>query len=328
MYRQARYSEPLIFELGKDGRRAYLPPKTDVPKCEIKIPKKMLRKIPPELPELSEGEVIRHYVHLSQMNYDGANFNAIMGKVRPGDMGFDVVHFNLHKTFSTPHGGGGPGAGAICCSDRLKPFLPVPIIEYNKKEGKYYLNYNLPKSIGKVHSFYGNIGVCLKAYAYIAALGAKGLKATAEHAVLTANYLIRKLEKIDGLKLSHNPSLPRKHEFVLEATPLKHKYDISAMDIAKLLINRGIHAPTVYFPLIVHEALMIEPTENENKELLDQFAEVMRDEIEKAKEDPEYAHKAPYKTAVGRVDDAYAIKNLILSWKMMKERGLVKKGSE
>jgi len=252
--------------------------------------------------------------------YDGANFNAIMGKVRPGDMGFDVVHFNLHKTFSTPHGGGGPGAGAICCSKKLKDYLPIPVIEYNKEKNYYYLNYDVPKTIGKVHSFFGNIGVCLKAYAYILALGGEGLKTTAEHAVLASNYLMRKLEKINGLKLSHNPSLPRKHEFVLEATPLKRKYNINAMDIAKLLINRGVHAPTVYFPLIVHEALMIEPTENENKERLDQFAVIMEEEIEKAKKDPEYAHKAPYWTAVGRVDDAFAVKNLILSWKMMKEK--------
>ncbi len=496
MYKQARFEEPLIFELGKKGRRAHLPPKTDVPPREITIPKNMRRKEPPELPEMHEGEVFRHYLRLSQMNYsvdtgiyplgsctmkynpkinealarnekmmylhpyqpeetiqgileilyklqkylsemaalpygtiqpaagaqgeyvglnlirayhhdhgdfdrteiitpdsshgtnpassvmngfsvleiksnsdgqvdlealkaavsektagfmitnpntlgifesqiteiakiihdaggllyyDGANFNAIAGKIRPGEMGFDVLHFNLHKSFSTPHGGGGPGAAAELCSERLAPYLPVPVVEYDEDKGRYYLNYDLPKSIGKVHGYYGNVAVALRAYAYICSLGPEGLLHTSEQAVLNANYIMRKLEKIDGLVLKYNRELPRKHECVLDATPLKHDIGVGAMDIAKMLISRGVHAPTVLFPLIVHEALMVEPTENENKESLDNYAKIITEEIEKAKKDPNYAFNAPYNTSIGRVDDAWATRNLILSWKMIKQ---------
>lgn len=500
-YKQATYDEPLIFELGKPGRRGHLPPKTDVPPREITIPSNMKRKEPPQLPEIHEGEVVRHYLHLSQMNYcvdtgiyplgsctmkynpkinealarneklcyihpyqpeetvqgileliynlqkilselaglpyctlqpaagaageylglnlirayhhdrgdydridiitpdsshgtnpastvmngfniieiesnkdgqvdlealkavvsektagfmitnpntlgifesqieeiskiihdaggllyyDGANFNAIVGMIRPGEMGFDVLHFNLHKTFSTPHGGGGPGSGAVCCSERLSPYLPVPIVEFDKANNRYFLNYDIPKTVGKIHGYYGNIAIALRGYAYICALGADGLIETSRQAVLNANYVMRKLEEIDGLVLKYNRELPRKHECVLDATPLKHEIGVGAMDIAKMLISRGYHAPTVLFPLIVHEALMIEPTENENKESLDRYIQVFKEEIAKAKENPQYAHDAPYNTAVGRVDDAWATRNLILSWKMIKE--LEKKG--
>jgi glycine dehydrogenase subunit 2 len=252
--------------------------------------------------------------------YDGANFNAIVGKIRPGDMGYDVLHFNLHKTFSTPHGGGGPGAGAVCCNDILEPYLPIPTIEYDEDKDYYFFNYDKPKSIGKIHGYYGNVAIALRAYAYIAALGFKGLKHTAEHAVLTANYAVRKLSKIDGFRFSHNPALPRKHEGVLEATPFLTNYNVSGMDIAKMIISRGMHAPTVYFPLIAHEAWMVEPTENENKERLDRYVKAVEEEMEKARKDPEYAHNAPKWTAIGRVDDAWAVKNLVLSYKLMKEK--------
>ncbi len=497
MYRQAKYDEPLIFELGKKGRRAHLPPRCDFSRDDINIPENMRRITPPDLPELHEGEVMRHYVHLSQMNYcvdtntyplgsctmkynpkvnetivrsekmmylhpnqpietvqgileilhdlqlalgelaglphttlqppagasgeytglalikayhhdngetqrdeiiapdsshgtnpastvlngqklieiksnedgrvdmdalkaavsdrtaglmltnpntlgifekdiiemsntvrdaggllyyDGANFNAIVGKIRPGDMGYDVLHFNLHKTFATPHGGGGPGSAAVCCNDILEPYLPVPTVNHDKDKDYYYFDYDRPKSIGKVHGYHGNVAVALRAYAYIAALGEIGLKNTSDQAVLTANYVMRKMEKIDGLRLSHTSSIPRKHESVLEATPFLRNHDVSGMDIAKMLISRGLHAPTVYFPLIAHEALMMEPTENENKDRLDQYVQILEEEMDKARKDPDYAHNAPKWTSIGRVDDAYAIRNLTLSWKMMKEK--------
>ncbi len=496
-YRQARHNEPLIFELSKKGRRASFPTQTDVPKKDITIPKNMLRKNSPLLPEMSEGEVYRHFLKLSQMNYaidvgtyplgsctmkfnpkinetvarlpkiaythpaqpcetvqgvlkilydlqnalselaglphctlqpaagaqgeyvglalirayhhdhgdtqrdeiivpdashgtnpasssmngfktivistnekgqvdldelkaavsektaglmltnpntigifeskieeiakivkeeggllyyDGANFNAIMGKIRPGDMGFDVLHYNLHKTFSTPHGGGGPGVGAVCCSNELAPYLPIPIIEIDDEKGIYTANYEKPKSIGKIHGFYGNIGVCIRAYAYICALGKEGLKKVAEHAVLVSNYMLRNMEKIEGLNLTYAPETPRKHEFVLSADELKKEYNISAMDVAKLLLNKGLHAPTVYFPLNIHEALMVEPTENENKERIDAYVKLLKEEIDKAKKDEEYAHQAPKNTAIGRVDDVYAARNFLLSWRLIKQK--------
>ena len=497
MYRQAKYDEPLIFELGKKGRRAHIPPRCDFNREKIKIPEKMLRTTPPNLPELHEGEVMRHYVRLSHMNYcidvntyplgsctmkynpkinetvarsekmmymhpnqpeettqglleilyelqvsladlaglkhttlqtpagasgeytglalikayhmdhgdtqrdeiiapdsshgtnpastvmngmklieiksqedgrvdmdalkaavsdktaglmltnpntlgifekeivemsgvvrdaggllyyDGANFNAIVGKVRPGDMGYDVLHFNLHKTFSTPHGGGGPGSAAVCCNDLLEPYLPVPTIDYDKSKDYYYFNYNRPKSIGKIHGYYGNVAIALRAYAYIAALGYKGLVHTAEQAVLTANYAVRKLEKLDGFRIAGGEDIPRKHEGVLEATPFLRNYDVSGMDIAKMILSRGKHAPTVYFPLIAHEAWMVEPTENENKERLDQYVQAVSEEMEKAKADPDYAHHAPKWTAVGRIDAGWSVRNLVLSYKLLKEK--------
>jgi len=252
--------------------------------------------------------------------YDGANFNAIVGKIRPGDMGYDVLHFNLHKTFATPHGGGGPGSAAVCCNDILEPYLPVPTINHDKDKDYYYFDYDRPKSIGKIHGYHGNVAVALRAYAYIAALGEIGLKNTSDQAVLTANYIMRKMEKIDGLRLSHTSAIPRKHESVLEATPFKTNYEVDGMDIAKMLISRGLHAPTVYFPLIAHEALMVEPTENENKDRLDQYVKVLEEEMDKARKDPNYAHDAPKWTSIGRVNDAHAIRNLTLSWKMMKEK--------
>lgn len=241
--------------------------------------------------------------------YDGANFNAIMGKTRPGDMGFDVIHLNLHKTFSTPHGGGGPGAGPVLVAERLIPFLPVPDISFDGHS--YVLEYDRPDSIGRVSGFYGNIGVLIRAYTYILVMGADGLREASEHAVLFANYLKEQLkEKFD---------LPYegicKHEFVLSAAKIKERTGISAMDIAKGLIDAGIHPPTMYFPLIVPEALMIEPTETESKAELDRLIEVMNAIADQAESDPQSLHDAPLTTVISRVDEVQAARNPILSWK-------------
>ncbi|MCK4424429.1 aminomethyl-transferring glycine dehydrogenase subunit GcvPB, partial [Candidatus Bathyarchaeota archaeon] len=212
--------------------------------------------------------------------YDGANLNAILGKARPGDMGFDIVHMNIHKTFSTPHGGGGPGAGPVGVSEKLAKFLPVPRIAFDGK--RYHLDYNRPHSVGKIRSFYGNVAVLLKAYAYILSLGGEGLKETAEVAVLNANYLAAKLKGIKGLRLPYDGEKPRKHECVFSAKPLKKDTGVSALNIAKRLLDYGLHAPTIYFPLIVDEALMIEPTESFEKEELDRFVQATRKICEEA----------------------------------------------
>lgn len=240
--------------------------------------------------------------------YDGANANAILGKSRPGDMGFDIVHFNLHKTFSTPHGGGGPGAGPICVKKELAPFLPVPRIVLDG--GFYRLDYNRPHSIGKVKNFYGNIGVAVRAYAYIRRLGGEGLERVAEAAVLNANYLLA------CLKDKYNVPYERvcKHEFVLSGKK-QTQFGVRTLDIAKRLLDYGIHAPTVYFPLIVEEAMMIEPTETESKDTLDAFVEVMRKIAEEAETNPDLLTGAPHNTVVGRLDETYAARHPDLCWK-------------
>lgn len=239
--------------------------------------------------------------------YDGANLNAIMGIARPGDMGFDVVHLNLHKTFSTPHGGGGPGSGAVGVKAFLKDFLPKP--QVIKTNDKYSLDYDIPYSIGKVHGFYGNIGVVLKAYAYIRSLGAEGLKEASEIAVLNANYLYKKLKDIfDGEDLLF------KHEFVVSLKSWKEKFKVKALDVAKRLLDYGFHPPTVYFPLIVDEALMIEPTETESKDTLDAFADALKKIYEEAKERPEILKDAPHDTPVRRVDEVKAARELKLTY--------------
>jgi len=239
--------------------------------------------------------------------YDGANMNAIMGYIRPGDMGFDVVHLNLHKTMSTPHGGGGPGSGPVGVKERLIPFLPVPLVD--NKNDQFFFNYDLPESIGKMHSFYGNFGVVVKAYTYLRMMGAEGLKQASGDAVLNANYLMNLLKK--------NYWLPYdricKHEFVLSAKPEKKK-GAGAGDIAKALLDRGFHPPTVYFPLIVEDALMIEPTETETKETLDAFAEVMTEIAKDIDEDAEKVAHGPYNTVVGRLDEVQAARNPVLRW--------------
>lgn len=250
--------------------------------------------------------------------YDGANLNGILGKTRPGDMGFDIVHFNLHKTFSTPHGGGGPGAGPIGVSRKLEKFLPVPVIEYNKKRRRYYLDYHRPQSIGKVKAFYGNFGVLVKAYAYILLMGTSGLQEVTETAVLNANYVMHKLRGVSGYELRFDASGPRKHEVVFSAEPIKRETGITARDIAKRLLDYGMHAPTYYFPPIVPEALMIEPTETEPKEELDRFVETLKVIADEARSDPEELRFAPTQTAVGRLDEVKASREPILSWRMYK----------
>ncbi len=241
--------------------------------------------------------------------YDGANANAIMGYARPGDMGFDVVHFNLHKTFSTPHGGGGPGSGPVAVKDYLKQFLPKPTVEKNN-EGKYYFNYDIPNSIGKVKSFYGNFGVMVKTYAYIKSLGSEGLKEVSENAVLNANYLRTKL------KDSYDVPFDRicKHEFIATSKNLK-QYGVRTLDVAKRLLDYGYHPPTIYFPLIVEEAMMIEPTETETKETLDLFADTLKNIAKESEDNPDLVKEAPYSTTVRRLDETKAARNPILRWK-------------
>ncbi|MFO8060178.1 MAG: aminomethyl-transferring glycine dehydrogenase subunit GcvPB [Bacillota bacterium] len=240
--------------------------------------------------------------------YDGANANAIMGLSRPGDMGFDIVHFNLHKTFSTPHGGGGPGSGPIAVREDLAPYLPVPVV---RCEGETYrLDYDLPESIGPVLSFYGNFGVVVKAYAYIRSLGAEGLKAVSEDAVLNANYLMGALK--DDYYLTFDRSCM--HEFVLSSKNLKREHGVSTLDVAKALLDRGLHPPTIYFPLIVDEALMIEPTETESKQSLDAFIQAMKEIAREAASNPEALHEAPTTTPVRRLDEVTASRRPVVRW--------------
>ncbi|GAV24497.1 glycine dehydrogenase [Carboxydothermus islandicus] len=239
--------------------------------------------------------------------YDGANLNAIMGVTRPGDMGFDVMHINLHKTFSTPHGGGGPGSGPVGVKAHLAEFLPVPVVE--KDGDRYYFNYNLPNSIGKVRTFYGNFLVVVKAYTYLKALGGEGLTDVSQKAVLNANYLREKLKKYFYLPYDRLC----KHEFVLSGKWQKEK-GVRTLDIAKRLLDYGVHPPTIYFPLIVDEALMIEPTETESKETLDRFIEVMLTINREVEENPELLHEAPHVTPVKRLDEVGAARNPILRW--------------
>jgi len=238
--------------------------------------------------------------------FDGANLNAFLGKARPGDMGADVFHFNLHKTMSTPHGGGGPGAGPIAVSDLLTDYLPVPRVL--QENGSYVLDWDYPDSLGSIHSFYGNFLVAVKAFAYILQLGDEGLRTVSENAVLNANYLQERLKKVyplpyDGLC---------KHEFVLSGKGIAD--GVSTLDIAKRLIDYGVHPPTVYFPLTVREALMIEPTETESKQTLDRFAEILEAIAVEAKEDPQLLHEAPRSAPVRRLDQTQAAKNPVLTY--------------
>jgi glycine dehydrogenase subunit 2 len=260
----------------------------------------------------SEIDEIAQLVHKAGaiLYYDGANMNAIMGKSRPGDMGFDIVHLNLHKTFSTPHGGGGPGAGPIGVTQKLERFLPVPRII--KKKGTYCFDYEYPDSIGKIKSFYGNISVALKAYIYILLMGGNGLTEASEIAVLNANYMKKKLVDSQSYELPFRQL--RKHEFVLSGERLLSTKGIRALDIAKRLLDYGLHPPTVYFPHLVKEALMIEPTESESKKAIDMYIEAL---LNIAQEDPEVIKKAPQNTAVRRIDEAGAVKNPILTWKAL-----------
>jgi glycine dehydrogenase subunit 2 len=241
------------------------------------------------------------------MYLDGANLNALLGVAKPADMGFDVVHLNLHKTFSTPHGGGGPGSGPLGVTERLRPFLPVPRV---KKAGSgFVLSHDEPDSIGRIHSFYGNFAVMVRAYAYILSLGGEGLEAVAREAILNANYLNALLAPYFELPYDRHCM----HEFVLSGAGLK-RHGVRTLDVAKRLLDYGFHAPTVYFPLIVEEALMIEPTETETKRELDRFAAAMRAITEEARESPERVKEAPITTPVGRLDEGKAARELRLKW--------------
>ncbi|MFL5863017.1 MAG: aminomethyl-transferring glycine dehydrogenase subunit GcvPB, partial [Solirubrobacteraceae bacterium] len=243
--------------------------------------------------------------------YDGANLNAVMGRTRPGDMGFDIVHFNLHKTFTQPHGGGGPGAGPIAVSQRIEPYLPQPQVV--KTEDGYDLDYDRPKSIGRLRGFQGNYGVFVRSYAYIRSLGAAGLRDVSEVAVLNANYLLAKL-RVEGV-LAHLPVAYDRicmHEFVLSGAPMKRELQIRTLDLAKRLLDHGVHPPTVYFPLLVDEALLIEPTETETKETLDRFAQILVALLREAADDPEVARTAPHTTPVRRLDEAAAARRPVV----------------
>ena len=239
--------------------------------------------------------------------YDGANLNAVMGVVRPGDMGFDVIHLNLHKTFSTPHGGGGPGSGAVGCKAILKPFLPGPMVE--ARDGGWQL-VQPEHSIGRVKSFYGNFTVVVKALTYILTLGRTGIPEAAKNAVLNANYMMKRLSE----KYAMAYSGPCMHEFVMTLEDLHHETGVSAMDIAKGLLDHGIHPPTMYFPLIVHEALMIEPTETESQETMDEVCSVFLELWELAHTNPQALHDAPTKTPVRRLDEVGAARNPVLRY--------------
>lgn len=237
---------------------------------------------------------------------DGANMNAIVGVTRPGDFGADMMHYNVHKTFTGPHGAGGPGSGPIAVRKNLEPYLPTPIVVKNGE--RYFLDYNRPKTIGRVRSFFGNVGILLRGYCYIRTLGPAGLREMTENAVLNANYLLALVQ--DKLDVPNGNRCM--HEFVASASKLRRAKRISAMEIAKRLLDFGYHAPTVYFPLVVPEALMIEPTETESKETLDAFAATLLKIIE---EDAEYLQNAPYTTPISRPNDAKAFKEPILRWK-------------
>jgi glycine dehydrogenase subunit 2 len=249
--------------------------------------------------------------------YDGANLNAIMGICRPGDMGFDIVHFNLHKSFTQPHGGGGPGSGPIAVSERIEPYLPRPqVVQLAPNNGdgpRYDLDFDRPKSIGRLRGFQGNYGVFVRSYAYIRSLGAAGLKDVSETAVLNANYLLARLRVLGVLDL-----LPAAydrvcmHEFVLSGAPMKRDLQVRTLDLAKRLLDHGVHPPTVYFPLLVDEALLVEPTETETKETLDHFAQLVADLLVEARADPEIARGAPYTTPVRRLDEAAAARRPVI----------------
>jgi glycine dehydrogenase subunit 2 len=264
-------------------------------------------------------EQIAEIVHETgaTLYYDGANLNAVMGISRPGDMGFDIVHLNLHKSFSQPHGGGGPGAGPIAVSERIEPYLPRPQVVRreapNGGEPRYELDLQRPKSIGKLRGFQGNFGVFVRSYAYILSLGGDGLKEASETAVLNANYLLSLLKQ--GRTGNYLPvAFDRTcmHEFVLSGARAKRELGVKTVDIAKRLLDFGFHPPTVYFPLLVDEALMVEPTETETKETLDGFAGALEEILAEAEQDPGVAREAPYTTPVRRLDEVRATRQPVV----------------
>jgi glycine dehydrogenase subunit 2 len=245
--------------------------------------------------------------------YDGANLNAILGKVRPGDMGFDVIHMNLHKTFSTPHGGGGPGAGAVGVSARLEPFLPVPVVAREGSAYRWLSEADRPQSIGRLSAFMGNAGVLLRAYVYMRMLGREGMSRVGEFATLNANYLMARLREA-GFDLAY-PTRRASHEFIITLKRQARELNVTAMDVAKRLLDYGFHAPTTYFPLLVPECLLIEPTETESRETLDAFIEAMVAILGEAQTDAARLKGAPYTLPVRRLDDVRAAKQLELTWK-------------
>lgn len=244
--------------------------------------------------------------------YDGANFNPILGKVRPGDMGFDIAHLNLHKTFATPHGGGGPGAGPVGVTRVLEKFLPVPLVDYDGK--RFFLDYKVPNSIGKIRGFHGNVGVLVRAYAYILSLGLKGLEAVGETAVVNTNYVLSRLMRDDMFELPYGRL--RKHEFVLSAKKLLEATGIRALDIAKRMLDKGVHPPTIYFPLVVDEAMMMETPETESLYDLEAYIEALVSTGREATREPQTLREAPHSTSVGRIDDVKAShpKTIKLRW--------------
>ena len=244
--------------------------------------------------------------------YDGANLNAILGKVKPGDMGFDVVHLNLHKTFSTPHGGGGPGAGPVVVGERLLPFLPVPMVGFDGHDYRWLTETDCPQSIGRLSAHMGNIGILLRAYIYARMLGAEGMERVASFATLNANYMMAKLEQA-GFEMAF-PGRRATHEFILTLKSETREFGVNAMDFAKRLLDFGQHAPTTYFPLLVPECFLIEPTESESKEALDEFIDAMIKIRLEAEQNPEQVTTAPHTLPVRRLDDVKAARELDLVW--------------
>jgi glycine dehydrogenase subunit 2 len=244
--------------------------------------------------------------------YDGANLNAILGKVRPGDMGFDVMHLNLHKTFATPHGGGGPGAGPVAVAKRLTPFMPLPIVKKTSEGYHWATKKEYPQSIGRLSAFMGNAGILLRAYFYMCVLGKEGLLSVSEHATLNANYLLKELSNA-----GFSPAYPKRrasHEFILTLNPEKKKFGINAMDFAKRLLDYGVHAPTTYFPLLIPECLLIEPTETESKEELDGFVHIMKQIRQELHDNVMQVKEAPHHLPVKRLDDVKAARELNLNY--------------
>jgi glycine dehydrogenase subunit 2 len=244
--------------------------------------------------------------------YDGANLNAILGKVRPGDMGFDVIHMNLHKTFSTPHGGGGPGAGPVGVSERLEPFLPLPLVDYDGDEYSWMTEKDRLQSIGRLSAFMGNVGVLLRAYVYARLLGREGMHRVAEFATLNANYMMKRLQAV-GFDLAF-PQRRASHEFIVSLKRQHKEQGVNAMDFAKRLLDFGFHAPTTYFPMLVPECLLIEPTETESREELDGFVAAMAKIQEEAEQNPALLHEAPQSQPVRRLDEVRAARELDLRW--------------
>jgi glycine dehydrogenase subunit 2 len=244
--------------------------------------------------------------------YDGANLNAILGKVRPGDMGFDCLHMNLHKTFSTPHGGGGPGAGAVGVGARLLPFLPIPIVGWSGERYRWLSESDLPQSIGRLSAFMGNAGVLLRAYIYMRLLGRDGMHRVGDYATLNANYLLKRLRDA-GFEAAY-PQRRASHEFIVTMKRQARELGVTAMDFAKRLLDFGFHAPTTYFPLLVPECLLIEPTETESKDVLDAFVAAMSQIQKEAEQEPERVRGAPHTMPVRRLDDVRAARHLDLTW--------------